>query len=202
MRRLDEATAFPVTVLAAPGGYGKSVLLQQYLPAAQRPALVVEMPPRPGDLGAAVRAIAAVAARRRAGNCPRCARSPKSSGRRELDPWRLARSVADLLAGFEGIVLLEDCHNAADVPEFETFLLELVDLCPQATWILTTRDADVVPCATWIAYRRLDAVIRDDDLRLTLHEATRGRARARRRGARAMSRHCTSSPPAGRRRSC
>lgn len=170
LRRLDEATAFPVTVLAAPGGYGKTVLLQQYLARNARPALVVEMPPRPGDLGAAVRGIAA-ALRASGRQLPALRPVAEKSGRHELDPWRLARSVADLLAGFEEIVLLEDCHNAADVPEFETFLLELVDLCPQVTWILTTRDGDVLPCATWIAYRRLDAVIREDDLRLTRHEA-------------------------------
>ena len=170
LRRLDEATAYPVTVLAAPGGYGKTVLLQQYLSLGARPVLAVEMPPRPGDLGATVRAIAA--ALRAAGRqLPALRPVGEKAGRREMDPWRLARSVADLLAGFDGVVLLEDCHNGADVPEFETFLLELVDLCPQATWILTTRDADVLPCATWIAYRRLDAVIRDDDLRLTQHEA-------------------------------
>ncbi|MEA2666436.1 MAG: LuxR family transcriptional regulator, maltose regulon positive regulatory protein [Candidatus Eremiobacteraeota bacterium] len=170
LRRLDEATAFPVTVLAAPDGYGKTVLLQQYLSVGARPALVVEMPPRPGDLGAAVRTIASAlrAAGRQLADVRLIA---ERSGRRELDPWRLARSVADLLAGFEDVVLLEDCHNGADVPEFETFLLELVDLCPRVTWILTTRDADAVPCATWIAYRRLDTVIRDDDLRLTQHEA-------------------------------
>ncbi len=170
LRRLDEATAFPVTVLAAPGGYGKTVLLQQYLVCSARPALVVELPARPGDLGAAVRAVAA--AMRAAGRQLPALRSvSERSVRREFAPWRLARLVADLLAGFDGIVLIEDCHHSADVPEFERFLLELVDLCPQATWILTTRDGNVLPCATWIAYRKLDAVIRDDGLRLTKHEA-------------------------------
>jgi LuxR family transcriptional regulator, maltose regulon positive regulatory protein len=170
LRRLDEATAFPVTVLAAPDGYGKTVLLQQYLARSTRPVLAIELPPRPGDLGAAVRGIAA-ALRASGRQLPAIRPVAEKSGRRELDPWRLARSVADLLAGFEGTVLLEDCHNAAEIAEFETFLLELVDLCPRATWILTTRDGDAVPCATWIAYRRLDAVIRDHDLRLTRHEA-------------------------------
>ncbi len=170
LRRLDEATAYPVTVLAAPGGYGKSVLLQQYLARSARTALVVELPPQPGDLGAAVRGIAA--ALRESGRAMRSIRAvAERTSRGEFGPWRLARSVADLLAGFEGIVLLEDCHNTAEIPEFETFLLELVDLCPQTTWILTTRDADAIPSATWIAYRRLGAVIREDDLRLTLHEA-------------------------------
>src|ERR1700690_882017 len=50
IKRLEAATQFPITMLIAPAGYGKSVLLRQYFDAAKMPIVRFTLRAEHGEL--------------------------------------------------------------------------------------------------------------------------------------------------------
>lgn len=64
-------------------------------------------------------------------------------------------------------IVIDDVHNASssDIPEF---IRACIDAAPeQVRWLLATRDAAVLPIATWLAHGVCDVPVNETDLRFT-----------------------------------
>ncbi len=173
--RLAAAAKYPIALLIAPAGYGKSVVLRQYLGSLVEPS--VRFPVRAEHasllgflrgLTEALREHAPHATTALPNAYERNASSPKRA--RDLARWMDAH-----LESFRGIVAIDDLHVVDDDPEVTEFLTSLVERAKgRIRWILASRTTAGLPVGTWLAYRDADLPIDEHDLRFTLDEAREG----------------------------
>jgi LuxR family maltose regulon positive regulatory protein len=168
LERLDRETAKRIALIAAPAGFGKSVLLQAFLAAHPRRAAVLY---RLGEgsrtpLGF-VRGF--VEALGRVGPAPALAAFVHSSNGRRSAPLR--HWLLDALAGFSGTVVLDDLHLGTANRAVADFAARVIDEARQIRWIVATRSLARLPVASWIAHGDAGAVIDETELSLTDAEA-------------------------------
>ena len=170
IERLRAAAEYPIALIVAPAGYGKSLVLRQYLASAAdapvRFALRAEHAELLGFLrgfAEALRAVAPHAITALAGAYERNTSSPKRAT--ELARWMDAH-----LESFSGTIAVDDLHVAdAEVTKFLAALIESSK--GRVRWILATRSTTGLPVGTWLAYRDADLPIGEADLRFTPDEA-------------------------------
>lgn len=175
IERLAGSTKYPIALLIAPAGYGKSVILRQYLSSLVEPsvrfAVRAEHAALLGflrGLTEALREEAPHAITALAGAYERNASSPNRAG-------DLARWLDAHLESFHGVVAIDDLHVADGDPEvarFVTFLIEQTKT--RIRWILASRSTAGLPVGTWLAYRDADLPVDEHDLRFTVDEARDG----------------------------
>jgi ATP/maltotriose-dependent transcriptional regulator MalT len=172
VERLAASAAFPVALLIAPAGYGKSVALRQYLASLREPnarfGLRAEHATLLGflrGLAEALRDKAPHAITALAGAYERNQASPKRST--DLARWMHAH-----LESFSGTVAIDDLHLADGDLEVARFLIALIERTKgRIHWILASRSTTGLPVGTWLAYRDADLPIGEHDLRFTPAEA-------------------------------
>jgi ATP/maltotriose-dependent transcriptional regulator MalT len=173
VERLAAASAaYPIALLIAPAGYGKSVALRQFLGTLSEPnarfALRAEHASLLGflrGLAEASRESAPHAITALAGAYERTTGSPQ----RGTD---LARWMDAHLESFSGVVAIDDLHVADGDPEVARFLTSLIERTKgRIRWILASRSTTGLPVGTWLAYRDADLPVDEHDLRFTLAEA-------------------------------
>jgi ATP/maltotriose-dependent transcriptional regulator MalT len=157
--------------LIAPAGYGKSVVLRQYLAELGEPHVRfalrgerVTLLSFVRGLAEAIRPHAAHAITALAGAYERATASSKRSI--ELARWMQAH-----LESFNGVIAIDDLHLAdgdAEVPHFLSSLIERTK--GRIRWILASRSTTGLPVGTWLAYRDADLPIDEEDLRFTFDE--------------------------------
>jgi ATP/maltotriose-dependent transcriptional regulator MalT len=76
------------------------------------------------------------------------------------------------LASFRGHVIVEGCHLARCVPGLSAAIVRSIEDTAAAgpNWVLTSRDGEGLPVATWTAHGLMNDVVREADLRLRLEE--------------------------------
>ena len=170
--RLARAARFPVTLIVAPAGFGKSVALRDFMQTARVDAVRYDVAREHGTLtafaqglSAALKPVAETAA----------AAFPTMQQRlmavadpvRELGDWfaeHLKRTVCT--------IVVDDLHYAAADPDAVRVLVDLVERTgDRIRWIIATRSDAGLPIASWIGYGRMDLPIGEDDLRFTAEEA-------------------------------
>ncbi|MGB6713023.1 MAG: AAA family ATPase, partial [Candidatus Cybelea sp.] len=167
--RLHAGAAYPITLLIAPAGYGKSIVLRQYLKSLREPnacfALRAEHAELLGFLrgfSEALQGIAPHAITTLAGAYERNSASPKRGA--DLARWMDAH-----LESFTGLIAVDDLHIADGEPEVTTFLSSLIEQTKERVrWILASRSKAGLPVTTWQAYHDADTPIDERDLRFTL----------------------------------
>jgi ATP/maltotriose-dependent transcriptional regulator MalT len=172
VERLEAGAAYPVTLLIAPAGYGKSVVLRQYLKSLVDSTVCFRLRSEHDELLAFLRGFcealgenAPYAIATLAGAYERNTASP----RRGTD---LARWMHAHLESFSGVIAVDDLHVAVVDPEVAEFLISLIDQTKQRVrWILASRSAAGLPVATWLAYNDAETPIDERDLRFTADEA-------------------------------
>lgn len=171
VERLAASATSPITLLIAPPGYGKSVVLRQYLRRLSEPhvrfALRSEHSTLLGFLrgfAEAMRESAPHAITALAGAYERTSASPKLGA--DLARWMHAH-----LESFTGVIAIDDLHVAdgdAEVFQFLTALIERTKA--RVRWILASRSTTGLPLGTWLGYRDADLPIDEEELRFTLDE--------------------------------
>jgi LuxR family maltose regulon positive regulatory protein len=170
--RLARAARFPVTLIVAPAGFGKSVALRDFVETARLDAVRYDVARDDRTLmafvhglGAALEPVAPTA----------LAAFPAMQQRlmgaadpvRELGDWfaeHLKRTVCT--------VVIDDLHYAATDPHTVALLVDLVERTgDRIRWIVATRSDAGLPIASWIGYGRMDLPVGEDDLRFTAEEA-------------------------------
>jgi LuxR family maltose regulon positive regulatory protein len=148
---LARAAEFPITLIAAPAGFGKSIALGQFLQTQQHPVRTFEL----SDEQRAREPFARALAESLLGEAP--------AG--DLDAGRLAELLRDVPA-----VAVDGLHHADD-PTLWAFLTELIErTCERTRWILVTRSALDLPVATWLARDLVDLPVDSAALRFTFAE--------------------------------
>lgn len=172
LERIRCAAKYPVTVVAAPAGYGKTVALRHYLQTLDVPFVRYDVRSSEAALLGFLHGLAGAFSAFAPDLLKNVTSAYESSlghehGMRDLAHWMHAH-----IAGFSGVVAIDDLHIAHEDPQVCRFLLELIEQSRKnVRWILATRTAAMLPVASWIAYGVMEAVVDWNDLRMTLEEA-------------------------------
>ena len=170
--RLSRAARFPVTLIVAPAGFGKSVALRDFAETARLDAVRYDVVREDGTLMAFVHGLSAalepVAPSALAAFPAMQQRIMDAADPvRELGSWfaeHLKRTVCT--------ILIDDLHHAAVDPNVVALLVDLIERSGERIrWIIATRSDAGLPIASWIGYGRMDYPVGEDDLRFTIDEA-------------------------------
>lgn len=170
--RLERATRFPVTLIAAPAGFGKSVALRDFLATHDSDAITYEVRREDGALLSFVRrlseALEPVA--------PSAIASFPTMQERVMASDEPVRQISDWfvehLKRAACTIVIDDLHYAATDPASIAMLADIIErTIPRIKWIIAARSDVGLPVATWIAYGQTDIPIGEEDLRFTTEEA-------------------------------
>src|SRR5581483_10471489 len=173
--RLARATRFPVTVLIAPAGFGKSVALRDFLETARLEAVRVEVARDDATLLLFARRLADALA-----PLAPDARAAFPAAQERIaaadDPVReLATWFSEHLKRAVGTVVVDDLHHAAADPRTVALVVALVErTAERIRWIVATRSDAGLPIASWVGYGRMDLPVGEDELLFTPEEALTG----------------------------
>jgi ATP/maltotriose-dependent transcriptional regulator MalT len=170
--RIVRAARFPVTVIVAPAGFGKSVALRDFAETTRLEAVRYDVAREDRTLLAFVHGLSAAlepAAPTALAAFP--AMQQRIMGLadpvRELGDWfaeHLKRTVCT--------IVIDDLHYAASDPSTVALLVDLIERTgKRINWILATRSDAGLPIASWIGYGLMDLPVGEDDLRFTADEA-------------------------------
>lgn len=170
--RLERASRFPVTLVVAPAGFGKSVALRDFLESSNLEAVRYDVRREDGTLLAFVRrfsemlepvAPSALAA------FPAMQERVLAAGEpvRQLSDWFMEH-----LKDSACTIAIDDLHYASTDPASIALIADLIErTSDRIRWIIAARTDVGLPVATWVAYGRMDYPIGEDDLRFTTEEA-------------------------------
>jgi ATP/maltotriose-dependent transcriptional regulator MalT len=172
IERFSRATGYPITLVIAPAGYGKTVALRHYLERAQIEYIRFGLRKEHGSLLGFLRGFIATIDR----IAPKAAKSLPDVYERAIASgspvYELSNWLDVLLKKYRGTIVIDDLHVAALDPLVSELLSDLIERrADNARWILATRDPLSLPVASWLAYAQCDMPIDEVDLQLTLDEA-------------------------------
>ncbi len=173
IERLALSASFPIALLVAPAGYGKSIVLRQYLGSLRQPRVLFALHAEHTTLLSFLRGFtealgesAPLAITALAGAYERNQASPKRAA--GLADWMNAH-----LESFSGIIAVDDLHVADGDVEVTGFLTSLIERSKnRIRWILASRSTTGLPVGSWLAYQDADLAIDERDLQFTFAEAT------------------------------
>jgi len=170
--RLARAARFPVTLIVAPAGFGKSVALRDFIQTARIDAVRYDVARDDRTLMAFAHGLsAALKPVTETADAAFPAMQQRLMGVAdpvpELGDWfgeHLKRTVCT--------IVIDDLHYAAADPDAVRVLVDLVERTgDRIRWIIATRSDAGLPIASWIGYGRMDLPVGEDDLRFTADEA-------------------------------
>lgn len=170
--RLESAARFPVALIVAPAGFGKSIALGDFLKSSRLDAVRCDVRREDGTLLAFVRrfseALEPVAPTALA-SFPAMQERVLASDEpvRQLSDWfveHLKKTVCT--------IVIDDLHYAAADAASIALLADVIERTTERIrWIIAARSDVGLPVATWIAYGRMDLPVGEEDLRFTTEEA-------------------------------
>ena len=170
--RLARATRFPVTLIVAPAGFGKTVALRDFVATSRLEAVRYDVAREDATLLGFVRGLC-VALEPVA---PSALAAYPAAQQRVVGGSEPARELADWLGEHlkrtVSTVVIDDFHNAAADPESVAFLAAIIDATAgRLTWIVATRSDEGLPVASWIGYGWMDVPLGEAELCFTADEA-------------------------------
>jgi hypothetical protein len=170
--RLERAADFPVLVVAAPPGFGKTTVLRRFFAAQDRPHRNVQLGPSGADAAGFARALTTGLADLAPG-LPTLLAAVGSDDRSNCGE-RIADEIAAALAGqLQGRRLTLIVDGPPGITEALSGLLTaLVDRTSsdELHWVLVSETANHLPIARWLANDRMDMPIDDVDLAITYED--------------------------------
>jgi LuxR family maltose regulon positive regulatory protein len=170
--RLTRAARFPVTLVVAPAGFGKSVALRDLVETARLEVVRYDVGRDETTLLAFVRGLSRALAPL-APDLLTAFPATEERVRAADDPVReLTEWFGEHLKRAVGTVLIDDLHHAAGDPRAVALLVQLVESTSgRIRWIVASRTDAGLPVASWIGYGRMDLPVGEDELLLTPEEA-------------------------------
>jgi ATP/maltotriose-dependent transcriptional regulator MalT len=167
LERIAHACAYPVALIVAPAGYGKSVALRQYLDTRSEPYMRFEVRPEHATLPSFIRAFAeslSGVAPHMVASLPEALRGTPTAD--ELAAWFNAQ-----LQEYRGLIAVDDLQYA-QAPEVTPFLRAAIDITKsRMRWLIASRSTPHLPIASWITYGDMDIAVDERDLAFTIDEA-------------------------------
>jgi len=172
VERLLASSTFPIVLVIAPAGYGKSIALRQYLRTLDSPNVYFCVRAEHRTLLGFLRGFTSALATHAPYAADALADAYERNANSETPGPDLARWLQAHLDGFSGTVALDDLHTVAEEEDIAHFLAALIEQTKGSVqWILSSRTSAGLPTATWLAYRDADLPIGERDLSFTLDEA-------------------------------
>ncbi len=170
--RLARATRYPVTLILAPAGFGKSVALRDFIETTRLDAIRYDVNRDDRTVLAFVRGLSA-ALEPLAPSAKAAFPAMQQRVMAAADPLReLGDWFAEHLRRVVGTIVVDDFHYAAADPGAVALLTELIGGSgDRIRWIVASRSDAGLPIATWLGYGRMDVPVGEDDLRFTAEEA-------------------------------
>ena len=170
--RLVRAARFPVTLIVAPAGFGKSVALRDFVETARLDAVRYDVAREDRTLMAFVHGLSAALEP----VAPSALAAFPSMQQRLMGATDAVRELGDWFAEHLKrtvcTIVIDDLHYAAADANTVALLVDLVERSGERIrWIVATRTDAGLPIASWIGYGRMDLPIGEDDLRFTADEA-------------------------------
>jgi LuxR family maltose regulon positive regulatory protein len=170
--RLTRATRFPVTLLCAAAGFGKTTALRDFIESARFDAVRFDVRPEDDTLFAFARGLS-----ESLGSV-----APSIEAAYPAAHERLLSSpdpVRDLTNWFDAhlrkivcTIVVDDLHHAMTDDRVAQLLTRLVERTrSRIAWIFATRGDAGIPVASWIGYGLMDTPILEEDLRFSMSEA-------------------------------
>ncbi len=177
--RLARATEFPVTLIVAPAGFGKSVALRDFLLTSRLDAVRYDVRREDATLLAFARRLSDALQP----VVPAAAASFPAMQQTVMESEDPAAAVCDWFAEHLKrtvcTIVVDDLHFAAEDRRAIAFVAALIDrTCDRVRWILASRSDAGLPVATWLAYGRMDLPVDENELRFTAEEALAAAAEA------------------------
>jgi ATP/maltotriose-dependent transcriptional regulator MalT len=170
MDRLSAGSAYPVTFVVAPAGYGKSIAVRHFLARLDAPCVRFDLRPEHATMLGFVRGLAQAFAPIIPDLAKTAADAYERNHLSEALPADLALWMSAHLQGFSGTAAIDDLHLAAD-PRIAPLLSALIDRTEQSVrWIIASREMPDLRIASRITYGTCGLVIGASDLTLTLEE--------------------------------
>lgn len=169
--RLQAALAFPVTILSAPAGFGKSTVLRECSARMGDAQRCLTLTPKHGDLLGFMRALATCLADLAPPLLTSLHGIYDGVSRADDAADRIAQWAAGHLRDVDACIAIDGLENANDERIFR-LLGDLVDRTSDTRlrWIIVTQRAAALPIARWLADDRMDAPIDEVDLALTFDD--------------------------------
>jgi LuxR family maltose regulon positive regulatory protein len=170
--RLTAATRFPVTLIVAPAGFGKSLALRDFVETARLDAVRYDVAREDRTLMAFVHGLAAAldpVAPSALAAFPAMQQRIMGAADpvHELSDW-----FAEHLKRVVCTIVIDDLHYAATDPSVVSLLVDLIERSGERIrWVIATRSDAGLPVASWVGYGRMDYPVGEDDLRFTAEEA-------------------------------
>src|SRR5579862_193372 len=170
--RLAASASFPITLVVAPAGYGKSVILRQYFHTLHEPSVRFALRAEHGTLLGFLRGLTEALGDRAPHAMPALSDAFERSTASPNRGADLARWLHAHLEGFAGVVAIDDLHVADEDDEIAQLVSALIERTKGSfRWILAARSTAGLPVGTWLAYRDADLPIDEQLLRFTLEES-------------------------------
>lgn len=170
--RLARATRFPITLVVAPAGFGKSVALRDFVETTRLDAVRYDVGRDDATLLAFVRGLCAALEPL----VPSALAAFPTVHERVMAAAEPVHDLADWLAEHLKrtvcTIVIDDLHNAAGDPACIALLAALVERTSgHVHWIVATRSDAGLPVASWMGYGRMDLPVDEDELRFNADEA-------------------------------
>ncbi len=170
--RIARAARYPVTLIVAPAGFGKSVALRDFLETTRLEGVRYDVAREDRTLIAFARGLSAAlepVAPTALAAFPAMQQRLMGSDDpvRDCADWfseHLKRSVCT--------IVIDDLHHAAVDRDVVALLVAIVERGGERLrWVLAARSDVGLPVASWVGYGRMDLPVGENDLRFTLDEA-------------------------------
>lgn len=172
LQRIEAAAHYPVILVVAPAGYGKSVAVSQWLEAQLRSQVRFNLQPEHNTLLGFARGFAEAFSSVLPALRNTVASAHQNSASSPTPGIEMARWMASHLEAFEGLIVVDDFHRATEDIHVSRFVAALVaQTTARIQWLISTRSTLDLPVASWLAYRNLDFVIGERDLTFSEEEA-------------------------------
>ena len=177
--RLDAALQYPIALVLADEGLGKSTLLRDYAALRRTAHLRFSAGPEHAAPGELLRGLAVAFTT----ISPAMARSvgPAAAKLEQADGEAVALAWArEHLHGASATVVLDEMHYVVNEPRCASFLCALIEATvPHIRWVVAAREAPLLPVPRWLASGLCDLPIESDEMRVQPLEIRAAFARAR-----------------------
>jgi hypothetical protein len=170
IRRLADATEAPVCVIDAPVGFGKSVLIRQFLEAEPREHILYEVAPD-ASLAGFARGLADALSTRDPGARLSFASAYDRAAQSKQPSAHLAYWLIEHLRDLSLTVVVDGLNDAADDPATMDFLVRLIDGTHEHLhWIVATRSSALLRIPSWMAHGVMERSVDVTELRFDVAE--------------------------------
>ena len=170
IRRLADAVRAPLCVIDAPVGFGKSVLIGQFLETESREHILYEVAPNT-TLGGFARGFADALSTRDPGARLSFASAYDRAAQSKQPSAHLAYWLIEHARDLSLTIVVDGLNDAADDPATMDFLVRLIDATHEHLhWIVATRSTALLRIPSWMANGVMERSIDITELRFNSDE--------------------------------